>query len=30
MVDALLRPAGYGDMFDDWGDKYPWMQSFRG
>jgi hypothetical protein len=30
MVDALLRPAGYGDVFDDWGAKYPWMQSFKG
>jgi hypothetical protein len=30
MVDALLRPAGFGDVFDDWGAKYPWMQSFRG
>jgi hypothetical protein len=30
MVDALLRPAGFGDVFDDWGTKYPWMQSFRG
>jgi hypothetical protein len=30
MVDALVRPAGFGDVFDDWGAKYPWMQSFKG
>jgi hypothetical protein len=30
MVDELLRPDGFGDVFDDWGAKYPWMQSFRG
>jgi hypothetical protein len=30
MVDALLRPAGFGDVFDEWGEKYPWMQSFTG
>ena len=30
MVDALVRPAGFGDVFDDWDAKYPWMQSFRG
>jgi hypothetical protein len=29
MVDALVRPAGFGDVFDDWGAKYPWMRSFR-
>jgi hypothetical protein len=28
MVDALVRPEGFGDVFDDWGDKYSWMQSF--
>jgi hypothetical protein len=30
MVDNLLRPAGFGDVFDDWGDNYPWMRSFTG
>lgn len=30
MVDVLLRPAGFGDMFDDWDKKYEWMQSFKG
>ena len=30
MVDALLRPAGISDVFDDCGTKYPWMQSFTG
>lgn len=30
MVDALVRAAGFGDVFDDWGTKYPWMQSFTG
>jgi hypothetical protein len=30
MVDTLLRPAGFGDVFDDWGEKYEWMQSFKG
>ena len=28
VVDAFLRPAGFGDVFDDWGAKYRWMQSF--
>jgi len=30
MVDALLRPAGFGEVFDDWEEKYTWMQSLRG
>jgi hypothetical protein len=30
IVDQLLRPAGFGEVFDDWGAKYPWMQSVRG
>jgi hypothetical protein len=30
MVDALLRPAGFGDVFDDWDEKYPWMLGFKG
>jgi hypothetical protein len=29
-VDMLLRPAGFGDVFDDWDNKYEWMQSFKG
>jgi hypothetical protein len=29
-VDDLLRPAGFGDVFDGWGANYPWMQSFKG
>ena len=29
LVDALLRPAGFGEVFDSWGAKYPWMQTFR-
>jgi hypothetical protein len=29
MVDTMLRPAGFGEVFDDWGDKYRWMQSFQ-
>ncbi len=29
MVDTLLRPAGFGDVFDDWDEKYAWMQSFK-
>jgi hypothetical protein len=30
MVDALLRPAGFGDVIDDWEDKYEWMRSYKG
>ncbi|HEU5100718.1 MAG TPA: nucleotidyltransferase domain-containing protein [Roseiflexaceae bacterium] len=30
MADALLRPAGFGDVFDSWGENYPWMRSFKG
>jgi hypothetical protein len=30
MVDMLLRPAGFGDVIDDWAEKYEWMQSFKG
>jgi len=30
MVDALLRPEGFGDVFDDWAEKYEWMRSFKG
>jgi hypothetical protein len=30
MVDALLRPAGFGEVFDDWEEKYAWMQRFKG
>jgi hypothetical protein len=29
MVDTLLRPAGFGDVIDDWAEKYEWMQSFK-
>jgi hypothetical protein len=29
MVDALLRPDGFGDVFDSWEAKYQWMQSFQ-
>ena len=29
MADALLRPAGFSDVFDDWDEKYEWMQSFQ-
>jgi hypothetical protein len=29
MVDRLLRPAGFGEVFDDWDEKYQWMQSFQ-
>jgi predicted nucleotidyltransferase len=29
-VDALLRPAGFGDVFDDWKEKYEWMKTFKG
>jgi nucleotidyltransferase-like protein len=30
MVDTLLRPDGYSHVFDDWGAKYSWMQTFKG
>lgn len=30
MVDALLRPAGFGQVFDDWNEKYQWMRDFKG
>jgi hypothetical protein len=29
MVDTLLRPAGFGDVFDSWEADYQWMQSFQ-
>jgi hypothetical protein len=29
MVDSLLRPAGFGEVFDDWEAKYEWMQNFK-
>lgn len=29
IVDSLLRPDGFGDGFDSWGEKYEWMQSFQ-
>jgi len=30
LMDTLLRPAGFGEVFDDWDAKYEWMQSFKG
>jgi hypothetical protein len=30
LVDMLLRPAGFGEVFDDWEEKYGWMQNFKG
>jgi hypothetical protein len=30
MVDALLRPGGFGDVFDSWGADYGWMHDFKG
>jgi hypothetical protein len=29
-VDALLRPDGFGDVFDSWGADYRWMHDFKG
>jgi hypothetical protein len=30
LVDTQMRPAGFGNVFDDWDEKYEWMQRFRG
>ena len=30
MVDALLRPDGFGEVFDSWDADYQWMHSFKG
>jgi predicted nucleotidyltransferase len=29
IVDSLGRQAGCGDVFDEWGDRYAWMQQYR-
>jgi hypothetical protein len=29
IVDLLGRLAGCGEVFEDWGDRYPWMQHYR-
>jgi hypothetical protein len=29
IVDTLGRQAGCGDAFDEWGDRYAWMQHYR-
>jgi predicted nucleotidyltransferase len=29
VIDALGRQAGCGEAFDEWGDRYAWMQRYR-
>ena len=29
VVEGLCREAGLGDVFDHWGDDYPWMKTYR-
>src|SRR5215212_8703399 len=29
IIDSLGRRAGCGEVFDEWGDRYPWMQQYR-
>jgi predicted nucleotidyltransferase len=29
IVDALGRKAGCDEVFDEWGDRYAWMQQYR-
>src|SRR5215208_3995216 len=29
IIDSLGHRAGCGEVFDEWGDRYPWMQQYR-
>ena len=29
IIDALGRKAGCDEVFDEWGDRYAWMQRYR-
>jgi len=29
VIDSLGRQAGCGEAFDEWGDRYAWMQHYR-
>ena len=29
IIDALGRQAGCDEAFDEWGDRYRWMQRYR-